>query len=297
MPQPITRRRLLTCTVGVGALGTAAACGSGDLPSTRNTPPLAVPAGPDFPVTRREVVYSRHRREQVALDIHYPKHLTDRRHLPVAVYLHGRNGRHPTPIPFETLSALEIAYRDGGAAPFAIVTLDGGTNAHWYDGSTNGDAVSMLVNELPEWLAERDLAGPDGLPFACAGISTGGVGALRYAAARNHLGKPLSAVGVLAPALWVDWEQMGHKDSFTSQQTWEDANPLSQLADLGDVPIGIWVGDEDPYLEGARILFDGHPNTPIFSVLPGGHDGTVFDAVGTDMIRFLASALTHHQNS
>ncbi|GAA0515882.1 S-formylglutathione hydrolase FrmB [Saccharopolyspora erythraea NRRL 2338] len=264
---------------------------SGCVPAPRAAPPgrqEAPTASAPMPAIIYEQVRSEHRQTDVRLYTAHPSGLERTKGLPVVLYLHGRDGIDPTPIPYDTLAALEREYRDGAIPAFAFVVVDGGYNAYWTDGSANGDLSSMLTEELPRWLRERGLGDDEGRPFAVAGISTGGFGALNYAIARQAAGNPVSAVAELAPALPVTWEHMSEKGVFGSEEQWRHADPLAHLDKLGDVPVGVWVGDTDPFLPGAERLVAEHTDIPVASVLPGGHDGSVFDVVGADMVRFLA---------
>ncbi|MEY8043345.1 alpha/beta hydrolase [Saccharopolyspora cebuensis] len=254
-------------------------------------PPPAAEAEPalseqDSPVITRELVHSDIQDREVELYVARPTGTEDVEDLPVVLYLHGRDGVNPTPIPYDTLASLERLHRDGAVPPFALAVVDGGYNPYWH-----GDLSRVLHEELPGWLSDRGLGGPEGLPYAVAGISTGGFGALNYAADRNLAGRPVSAVAGLAPALPITWEHMREKQAFSTEQEWVRTDPLQRLADLGDVPVGLWVGDADPFLPGAEELAARYEHTPVFSVLPGGHDGSVFEVVGEDMIRFLAAGL------
>ncbi|MFD0923823.1 alpha/beta hydrolase [Saccharopolyspora rosea] len=293
MRGPAFGRRRLLSMAGVVAAG-AAACSAPQSPPRPSAPPPAVdPAasGTGMPEVRTEQVRSAHRGTDVQLYVAHPTGLPDTANLPVVLYLHGRDGVHPTPIPYGTLAALEREHASGSVPPFGFVVVDGGFNPYWTDGSRNGDLAAMLRDEVPRWLRERGLADDDGLPFAVAGISTGGFGALDYAADRNLAGRPPAAAAVLAPALPTSWDHMREKDAFATEDEWRAHDPLERLADLGDVPVGVWIGDADPFLDGTRRLVDGHDNTPVVSYLPGGHGPEVFEAVGPDMVTFLGKAL------
>lgn len=244
----------------------------------------------DLPTIHTEDVYSEYRHTDVQLYLAYPTGIEEAAlgTIPWVLYLHGRDGVNPTPIPTDTLVALERLHRDDEIEPFGFVVVEGGYNAYWVDDSENGRLSSMLHEELPQWMVDRGLAGGEGIPTAVTGISTGGFGAVNYAVDRGLADKPVSALATLAPALPVDWEHMAEKNAFATEQEWRDNDPLRRLAGLDTgVPVGVWIGDEDAYLDGAQELGDNHPNNPVFSVLPGGHDGDVFDAVGEDMVRFL----------
>ncbi|MEU6132185.1 alpha/beta hydrolase-fold protein [Saccharopolyspora sp. NPDC047091] len=290
-------RRSLLSLMGVTAVGaTAAACGrsnpgvaTAEAPLRRPMPRTPAATGP---VLRVDTERSYYRDADVQLMFAFPNGLEATENLPIVLYLHGRDGMSPTPIPYETLSKLETEYAAGAIPPFGLLAVDGGFNSYWNDGSANGDLLSMLLEEVPAWLRSRHLGDRDGLPFAVAGISTGGFGALNYAAERTQVGLPVEAAALLAPALPVTWELMNEKGVFASEQEWHDHDPLRHTDLLGDIPVGVWVGDVDLYREGAEELAAEYPNTPVLSVLPGGHDGSVFDVVGSDMLRFLATGVS-----
>lgn len=301
----VGRRRMLAY-LGMAAAGvTVAACGGPEEPVRAHPARRPKPETPvsrsqvasmlpeeDAPVVRSELVHSKYRNATIELLIIHPSGLESTENLPMALYLHGRDGVQPTPIPFDTLTALEVEHREGRIEPFGIVTVDGGYNPYWTDGQTNGDLLSMLMEEVPGWLRERGLGDADGVPFASSGISTGGFGALNYAIERNLAGAPVSRVATLSPALSGDWQQMREKNAFTSKQQWLAVDPLHRVEDLGDVPLGVWIGSEDAFLEPVSRLVDQHPNTPVVEVLEGGHDPDVFEQVGPDMVRFLAEGIT-----
>ncbi|MER7016216.1 alpha/beta hydrolase-fold protein [Saccharopolyspora sp. NPDC000359] len=278
-----------------------AGCATPPAPPAPALPPApAVDAEPavselDMPEIRTELVHSEHRGTDTQLYLAYPTGLESTENLPVVLYLHGRDGVEPTPIPYDTLASLERLHREGRIPPFAFAVVDGGYNPYWNDGSANGDLAAMLNEELPGWLAERGFGDEEGLPFAVAGISTGGFGALTYAADRNLAGQPVSAVAEVAPALQVSWEGMREKEAFATEDEWLAVDPLHRLDDLGDVPVGVWTGDADPFLDGINELIERHDNTPVVTFLPGGHEGAVFEAVGTEFVEFLAGALTSSQ--
>lgn len=246
------------------------------------------PSEEELPIIQTEYVHSDSRDADVQLYTAYPSDIEDTEDLPVVLYLHGRDGMDPTPMPYDILESLERKHRAGEIPDFGFVAVDGGYNSYWNDGAENGDLSSMIQDELPGWLQERGLGDRDGLPFAVSGISAGGFGALNYAADRNVAGKPVSAVAELAPAVPVTWEHMQEKGVFSSAQEWAEHDPLRRLGDLGNTPVGLWIGEEDPFLDGATQLAEQHPNTPVTEILPGGHDGSVFDVVGDDQIDFLA---------
>lgn len=219
----------------------------------------------------------------------YPSGVRTLGGLPLVLYLHGRAGMQPDAMPGDTGTALEAEYRAGTTPAFGVVSVEGGYNAYWFDGSANGDLLSMLLDELPNWLRERGYGHGGGHPFAIGGISSGGFGALHYAIERSRRGIPVEGVGVLAPALTTNWQHAEEREAFADEEQWNRVDPLKHIDDLGGVPLGVWVGDVDPFREGTEQLARDYPNTRVFSVLPGGHEGKVFDAVGTDMVHYFAN--------
>src|SRR5690606_36691959 len=106
---------------------------------------------------------------------------------------------------------------------------------------------------------------------ALSGVSMGGFGALLYARSRQEREEPLRAVAVVAPALLTSWEQMRKRRAFSSEQEWAEVDPLRHIDALGDVPIGVWSGTHDRFIDGAReVIRRAHPEYA--STTPGGHN-------------------------
>ncbi|MFC7344759.1 alpha/beta hydrolase [Saccharopolyspora griseoalba] len=293
---PVSRRTLLAFAAAAVAPALPGCTGA---PTARPAPPPApspAPAAADRPqpTTRRERVRSEHRGTDVELAITYPAGAPAPESLPLVLYLHGRDGPRPSAMPGDTLAALEAEHRAGSIPAFGFVSVDGGYNAYWFDGSANGDLASMLLDELPTWLRERGFTDRGGQPFAVGGISSGGFGALHYAVERSRRGDPLDGIGVLSPALTTNWPHAAERGAFADEQQWHEVNPLDHLGELGEVPLGVWIGDADPFYPGAEQLAANYGNTRVFSVLPGGHEVTVFDAVGAEMVHHFADVLPEH---
>ncbi|WP_187351892.1 alpha/beta hydrolase-fold protein [Allosaccharopolyspora coralli] len=300
----VGRRRFLAWAAGLAAGGVAAGCSApAAAPGPQATPPLRLPApeiwppaepAPQItpentPTTITELVYSEFRQASVGLTVTYPSGVTNTENLPMVLSLHGRDGPVPTATPFGTLAAMESEYQAGTIPAFGFVSVDGGYNAYWNNGSLNGELMSMIQDEIPRWLLERGLGeAGTGLPYACVGLSTGGFGAACYAIERNRRGIPLEAVGLLAPALMTDWKEVEVRQAFPSEQVWRSHDPLLRLDELGDVPVAVWIGDKDHFFDGTMQLVAGHENTPVVTILPGAHDGSVFDATGLEAVHFLS---------
>ncbi|MQA60904.1 MAG: hypothetical protein GEU86_05295 [Actinophytocola sp.] len=148
--------------------------------------------------------------------------------------------------------------------------------------------MAMLLEELPRWLRDRGLAGDDGLPFACAGVSMGAFGSLLYARRRVERHEPLAAVAAIAPALITSWRVMRTRNVFSSRQAWAAVDPLRHPESVRDVRLGVWCGTEDPFIAGAR-KFIKLTDPEVAYLAPGGHDGTFITAVAADVVRFLGA--------
>ncbi|KEI44136.1 alpha/beta hydrolase [Saccharopolyspora rectivirgula] len=234
-----------------------------------------------------EQVYSQARNRHVDLVTMYPKgHV--RQELPVCVMLHGRFGdarNSAAGLP----AWLSSAVHEHGLPPFAILTVDGGGNTYWHR-RLDDDPMWMLLEELPSWMAERGLGGPRGLPFAVSGVSMGGFGALLYARRRQERDEPLRAVAVVAPALLTSWEQMRKRRAFSSEQEWAEVDPLRHIDALGDVPIGVWCGTHDRFIEGARE-FIRRADPEYASTTPGGHNSRYYRKALPELVRFVGRHL------
>ena len=107
--------------------------------------------------------------------------------LPVCLLLHGLHGNAKRSAPTGLARRLVAGVTAGSLPPFAFVALDGG-DSYWHENQRGDNPMGMLLDEVPEWMDQRRLGDADGVPFACAGISMGGFGALLYGRRRHELG-------------------------------------------------------------------------------------------------------------
>lgn len=238
-------------------------------------------------VVKVERLHSEARSRWVDLVTVLPDNLP-RPNLPVCLMLHGRYGtaRKVGGLP----SFLASAAAQGAVRPFAFVAVDGGDN-YWHRQPSGDDPMAMLLEEVPAWLAERGLGGPGQLPFACAGTSMGGFGALLYARRRRERGQPLRAVAAVSPALLTSWTEMSKRNAFTDAADWASMDPLRNVDKLGDVPVGVWCGTEDRLcIEGTR-QFIRYAKPVVGSLSPGGHDDGYYRKAVPEVIRFLGRYL------
>ena len=276
----------------LGALGLAGATAAGLGLTLNGSAPLGEAlrlavgiAGPKpagkRPVVKVDRVHSAARGRDVDLVTILPPGPTPK-NLPMSVLLHGLHGNAR----YAAVAGLPEVFTSAvvrGAVPrFGFVAVDGGDN-YWHENTPGDDPMAMLLEEVPRWLAERGL-GP--LPFACAGVSMGGFGALLYARRRNERRQPLSAVATIAPGLLTSWTEMAKRKAFANADQWASLDPLKHQAELGDVPIGVWIGDKDRFIVGTR-QFIKEKKPVVGSIGPGGHDDRFFRRAVPDVVRFL----------
>jgi S-formylglutathione hydrolase FrmB len=280
---PSRRTVLLSALAAVAAAGTGVAT---DVlpggPTLRRTLGLTGPDGsiPDAPPGPVEVdrVRSAARGRDVDLLITRPDGAPPT--LPVCLALHGRGDGARS---FEDLGVPQFltAATRSGVPPFAVVAVDGGDN-YYVARDPADDPQRMLVKELPSWLADRGLPPPTGL----LGISMGAFGALRFARSRRDL----HAVAVAAPALFQTWADAQDRDTFRDERHWAANEPLRHTADLAGVPLGVWCGTEDPFVDAARELID-RTRPESAEITAGAHENGYFLRVLPDMLRFVGTRL------
>lgn len=273
---------------GLAVTGTAAAL-NGQAPIGEALRRVLGVAGPvpaaKRPVVHADRVYSRLRgREVDVVTIVPPGVSTDG--LPMSILLHGRHGNARQAAVGGMPEALVAAVSRGSVPPFGFVAVDGGDH-YWHENVPGDDPLGMLLEELPRWLAERGHR----TPSACTGVSMGGFGALLYARRRNERRDPVRAVAAISPGLLTSWSEMAKRKAFTSQEQWAALDPLRNLDKLGDVPIGVWVGDHDRFIEGSR-RFIAAAKPAVASVTPGGHDDVFYRKIVPDVIRFLGRRIS-----
>lgn len=237
-------------------------------------------------VTTVERVYSASRRRTLDLVITRPAghDRADGAVLPVCLFLHGLHGTARSSAPGNLAGELGTGIKAGTLPPFAIVALDGG-DSYWHHNRPGDDPMAMLLEEVPVWLRERGL-GANGVPFACAGVSMGGFGALLYTRRRNERRDPVAVTAVMAPGLITTWAEMAKRDAFRDRADWVAHDPLKHLDALGTGPVGIWCGLDDRFIEGARrFIAAARPKRAYLAA--GGHDDTFFRDCIPDLLRFV----------
>ncbi|GLZ32721.1 esterase [Lentzea sp. NBRC 105346] len=284
MGEPRFSRRTLLASigaVGLTAAGVALKVSSSRTPLSEAISPAGnIAASAKSPDVRVERVFSQARGRYVDLMLVLPGGVSTAK-LPMSILLHGLHGdaRHAAcgGLP----QALNSAVARGTVPPFGFVAVDGGDH-YWHENVAGDDPMKMLLDEVPGWLRERGLAEP----FACTGVSMGGFGALLYARRRLERGTPLGAVATIAPALITSWTEMRKRRAFTNESVWADMDPLKHLTATGSTPVGVWIGDRDQFVGGARrFIADVHP--AVGHIGRGGHNDDFYKTVTPDVVRFL----------
>ena len=255
------RRTFLLGTLGLTACSDA----------TPPAPPASTTTTP-FSATV-EMVRSAARGTDVTLVVLRPRQALDEE-LPVCVALHGRGG--------DARMIMELGVQDllnTAKTPFAMVGLDGG-DSYWVARDPADDPQRMLTDELPGWLGDHHL---QTTPFAAFGLSMGAYGALNYARRAPH-----PAVAILSPALFLDWPDARSRDAFAGEEQWAATDPFRHLDQLGDAPLGVWCGTEDPFLPAAK-RFAELTKPQVSSFTPGGHDPEYYLPAMHGVVDFLAA--------
>jgi S-formylglutathione hydrolase FrmB len=140
----------------------------------------------------------------------------------------------------------------------------------------------MLTDELPGWLEERGLATN---PFAVLGISMGGYGAFNYATNFND-----PAIAAISPALFLSWREAKDREVFATERQWTNTDPLRNIDALAGVPMGVWCGESDPFLDATEQLVERAKPT-VATIEPGDHDEIYWRKVLPDAIKFVGKRL------
>ncbi len=271
----LSRRGLLAGS----ALTLLAGCSSA--PPAPGPPPVPVPTRPSPP--RDPVTVQRMRSAARGTDVDLvlitPEGVPPSG-LPVCLALHGRGARARTFLELGVPAALTQAVREG-VPPFAVAALDG--DHYWVDVGEDDDPQRMLTDEVPGWLAGRDLR-PASAVF---GISMGGFGALRFARAHPDL----KAVATASAALFVSWPDARSRKVFSDEANWRAEEPLLHTGELRADALGVWCGESDPFLGADRKLVKAvSPAVSKFS--PGGHKDEYWRGILPDVLKFVGQRLS-----
>ncbi|MFD1825945.1 MULTISPECIES: alpha/beta hydrolase [Mumia] len=280
---PITRRRLL---VGLGATVAVTATGAGAFAVGRD-----VLDGPDGKVPRVEggeviggsFASKARRGRSCGWAIAWPP--GHRENLPVTVVLHGRGNDHASAFSsrYLGLDRFLVAAVRGGAAPFALASVDGG-ESYWHRRADGDDAAAMVIDELLPLLERRGLRTER---IGLAGWSMGGFGALHLA---RTLGRGrVAGVAVMRPALWRSYDD-------TTPGAYDDAADFARVSvmkrqrSLAGTRLRVDCGRGDPFYDATRDFVEGFDTRPAGDFERGGHDVGYWRRMAPTQLRFLAAA-------
>ncbi|MGD9958974.1 alpha/beta hydrolase [Nocardioides sp.] len=266
----ISRRGVLAGGAGIIGLGVVGAAGWELAPyrvkeSLGLTPDPFIPDAPEGQV-RLETVSSAAMGADVDLFTAVPEGYGDGAGLPVVVILHGSSASAAEFRDFGFGHFLTAAVQ-AGAAPFVLAGTDDGP-AGWVPDGSGADPQAMLTEEMPRWLGER---GFDADRRVLWGWSRGGYGVLRLAEAQPDFAR---AAALFSPAV-------------------VDPDPVfDDLGALARLPLGIWCGDDDPFVDGVRQLVDGLDVPPdVLTYAPGAHTRAFWNDHTLDAFAWMAALL------
>ncbi|MET0133006.1 MAG: alpha/beta hydrolase-fold protein [Kibdelosporangium sp.] len=284
----VSRRSLLVAgTAGLATAGMVLGTATGAIPLVDMVgQALGASAPPPDPngVVKYERIYSQQRHRDVDMVTILPDNNRPKQ-LPVCLLLHGLHGNARRSAPTGMAKRLIAMTQAGSIPPFAFVALDGGDN-YWHENQRGDNSMAMLLDEVPRWLAARGLGDQDGVPFACAGISMGGFGALLYGRRREEAGNPAQAIAAVSPGLLTSWREMSTRKAFKDTAEWAALDPLRNVDKLGRVPVGIWCGTEDHFIEGTRKFIKLAKPEVAFTG-PGTHGDSFYRTVVPDVLAFV----------
>jgi enterochelin esterase-like enzyme len=178
------------------------------------------------------------------------------------------------------------AVAERGAAPFALVGVDGG-DSYWHRRAGGEDRMAMLVQEVIPRVAERHRLGAGGAPRAVMGWSMGGYGALR--AAQRDAGA-FRAVVAVSPALWTTYAD-AVADAFDGPQDYAGNDVFDAVDRLRGTKVRVDCGSRDPFVDATRALIERLPEPPSGGISEGCHDPGYWLRVAPGQVDFLGRAL------
>jgi S-formylglutathione hydrolase FrmB len=294
----LTRRGLLTATVGAAALGVAA-CTSHDpieadeavhvgpddeLPV--ETSPADIPTDP--PVVTGEFASAKMAGRNTRWAVARPRGVTGE--LPVVIVAHALNTNEKSLFrPSMNMQGALQKYVDAGNPPFALAAADVGRN-YFHLRTDGSDGAAMIIDEFMPMLDENPELNLRIDRIGLYGWSMGGYGALRIASILGP--QRVASIAVSSPAMWADPLMFPPRafDSFADYQ----ANSLfGQQHVFKKIPLMISIGSSDQFYTYTRQwAADLHPPAA-FATTPGGHTNRFWRSVMDDQLEFLGRELAH----
>jgi hypothetical protein len=102
--------------------------------------------------------------------------------------------------------------------------------------------------------------------------------------------RDLQAIAVAGPALFQSWTEAKGRNAFRDERAWAANEPLRHTNDLAGVPLGVWCGAEDPFVDAARELIS-RTRPEVADITSGAHEDGYFRRVLPDMLRFVGQHL------
>ncbi|MFG1906353.1 alpha/beta hydrolase [Kribbella sp. NPDC048928] len=265
MPTRLLTRRTFVRTgaaAGVAGVAAVAALETGVIPGRGRIhdalgltgPDGVVPDVPAGPVVSG-AFNSIGRRTKVGYSVIYPDGYDTKAALPVVLVLHGRGGDHTSAVNDLGIDRFLTATVRAGTPPYALATVDGGTDSYWHRRADGNDPGFMLGEEFLPLLAERGL---NTSKHAILGWSMGGYGALLQVALRywqRRVGPSAQAVAVaaLSPALWHRYAD-AQAGAFDDQADFDRSAVFGRKYGFRDVAVRIDCGRDDPFAAAAGDL-------------------------------------------
>jgi enterochelin esterase-like enzyme len=242
----------------------------------------APPAGTAPPYLTGSFSSEARRGAQTSWAIARPPGVTQ--HLPPVIALHGRNGNATGVMDMGVQDALAQAVKVGWP-PFAVISVDGGTNDYWHRRANGADSGAMVINELLPLLADK---GIDTSRVALLGWSMGGYGALRLGAILGPA--RTAAICAVSPALWTSHSDV-EAGAFDGPGDWARNNVFG-LPVLSQIPIRVDCGDNDRFRAGTERFTASLKHRPAGGFYEGGHNVAFWKSLMAADLTWLASLLT-----
>jgi S-formylglutathione hydrolase FrmB len=286
------RRR--TFLIGAGGVVAAAAAGvagieAGLIPGRTtlhtllglNGAPGVIPDVQPGPMARGEFVSAARLGVSCGWAISYPPGAAQGDALPVLVVLHGYGGDHRAAFDQLGLDRFLAAAVEGGVAPFAIASVDGG-NTYWHPRASGEDAGAMVTDEFLPLLTERGLA-TDRVAFL--GWSMGGYGSLLLA---SELGSDrVASVVAESPAMWQDAAH-SPDGAFDDAEDYAAHDLAGRQGELAGIPVRIDCGTGDGFSPVVEDYVAGFDEPPAGGFEPGGHDFDYWKRMAPADLTFIA---------
>jgi S-formylglutathione hydrolase FrmB len=239
--------------------------------------------------SRSGTFYSRARERTVGYTVAYPAGHGPGGPLPLVVMLHGFGADHESALAGMTpAQAVAIEVDGRPLAPMALVTVDGG-NGYW-NPHPGDDPMAMVIDELIPMCQAMGL-GRAPLKIGTMGISMGGYGALLLAEKYPAL---IASVAAISPAIWTSYREARGADpgAYASAEDFRANDAVTHAHLLGNKPVRVASGDDDPFHPGVEALAQMLPPHAVVSFPPGCHTDPFFTSEEAPSLSFLARHLS-----